>query len=157
MLLESRMIPDKPLNTKMALVVDHVVVMETDVGVMPTASIMEIAVVISTVSVDLVTVIVMDTVVPDAGAMISVPVMVIAVLITPCYVPKKVNNKKDLTMSLLTKELETMKENQLKKKDLINTRNPLKTKLKILKPEDMMLNLEKTLNTNDLNLVPKKL
>jgi len=70
-------------------VVDPVVVMLTDVGVMPTVYTTVIVVVISMMSVDLVTVTAVVTVVLDAGAMMSVPPMVIAVLITTCYVPNQ--------------------------------------------------------------------
>jgi len=74
------------LLTKMVLVQDHVVDMEMVAGVTLSVSGMVTAVMISMVSVDLVMVTVVVTVVPDAGAILSVPVMVIAVLISTTYV-----------------------------------------------------------------------
>merc|ERR1711959_825263 len=87
---------------------------------------MVIAVLISTtyvdMSVDPVMETVVDTVVPDAGAMISVPDMVIAVLITTCYAPLTLNKLEvlDLMSTLkLIKDLETTTEN------LLNTKTDL--------------------------------
>merc|ERR1711881_118874 len=68
---------------------------------------------------DLVMVTVVDTVVPDAGAMISVPVMVIAVLIMICYVTLVPNKLEVLELKFLlnqTKDLETTIENPLNTK-----------------------------------------
>merc|ERR1719163_1405789 len=56
----------------------------------------------SMVSVDLVMETVVDTVVPDAGAMISVPVMVIAVLTSTTYVDPSVVLVVDLVVVMLT-------------------------------------------------------
>merc|ERR1712093_575026 len=74
-------------TTMMDLVLDPVVVMLMAAGVIPSASGTEIAVVISMMSVDLVMEIVVDTVVPDVGAMMFVLPMEIAVLIITCYAP----------------------------------------------------------------------
>merc|ERR1712225_175698 len=88
--------------TKMDLALDLVVVMLTDVGVIPSASGTEIAVVISMMSVDLVMVIVVDTVVPVAGAIPSVPDMVTVVSISTTYVVPSVDHVVDLVVVMLT-------------------------------------------------------
>merc|ERR1711868_298611 len=80
------------------------VVMLADVGVTNGVSGMVIAVKTSMISVDLVMVTVVDTVVPDVGAMMFVPHMVIAVWIMMSYVMSKKKKLEETEKKLTPKK-----------------------------------------------------